>query len=87
VGEAQRVLPDVGCLLPYQGVRDDAHPLRLAELCRRLLAQPAMRPSPVCIRQVAADQFEYGILTDRVAQLCRTLSGEKSLSHEMPLKN
>ena len=31
VGEAHHILPQVGCLLPYNGVRDRHHPVRLAE--------------------------------------------------------
>jgi glycosyltransferase involved in cell wall biosynthesis len=77
VGEARKVLPGVGSLLPYQGVRDDSHPARLADLCRRLLAQPDLRPESDCVRQVAAKHFEYGMLTARVAQLCRELSGKR----------
>lgn len=74
VGEARRVLPGVGCLLPYQGVRDDDHPLRLAEHLRLLVAQPnLMQGIPEKAKQVAKDNFDYPMLAKQVEQICQHL--------------
>lgn len=74
VGEASRVLPGVGGLLPYTGVRDDAHPRRLAEHLEARAADPA-RPGPQGrARRVALDNFDYGMLAGRVERLCRRLT-------------
>jgi len=74
VGEASRVLPGVGCLLPYEGVRDDKHPRRLAEQVRRLIAEPALLCHCEQARQVAAKNFEYGMLARRIEALCREIA-------------
>lgn len=73
VGEASRVLPDVGCLLPYKGVRDDSHPANLATQLRKLLAEPKLLHVAEEARQVAVDNFDYTMLAQRVAKLCREL--------------
>lgn len=73
VGEAGRVLPGVGGLLPYEGVRDDAHPARLAAHIRQLLQEPVRREVQEKARQVAKDNFEYQLLADRVKTICETL--------------
>jgi glycosyltransferase involved in cell wall biosynthesis len=73
VGEASRVLPGVGCLLPYQGVRDDAHPSRLATQLRKLLAEPELLKISEAAKQVAKDNFDYQMLSQRVEKVCREL--------------
>lgn len=73
VGEASRVLPGVGCLLPYQGVRDDTHPLRLANQLRKLLAQPELLDISEAAKQVARDNFDDEMLSQRVEKVCREL--------------
>lgn len=75
VGEASRVLPKVGCLLPYNGVRDDDHPTRLATQLRTLAAQPNLLKVAEQARQVAKENFDYAMLTRRVEKLCRELVG------------
>lgn len=75
VGEAKRVLPTVGCLLPYEGVRDDSHPVRLAAQLRKLLAQPKLLHIAQEARQIAKDNFDYTLLARRVEQVCRELVG------------
>lgn len=75
VGEASRVLPEVGCLLPYNGVRDDDHPTRLATQLRTLAAQPNFLNIAEQARQVAKENFDYAMLTRRVEKLCRELVG------------
>jgi glycosyltransferase involved in cell wall biosynthesis len=77
VGEASRVLPGVGCLLPYNGVRDDTHPPRLAEHLRKLLAEPKLLSICEKARQVARDNFDYEMLAKRVENVCRELVGRK----------
>ncbi len=75
VGEASRVLPGVGCLLPYEGVRDDTHPARLAAHLRKLAAQPKLLHIAEKARQVAGENFDYTMLTRRVEKLCLELVG------------
>jgi glycosyltransferase involved in cell wall biosynthesis len=77
VGEASRVLPGVGCLLPYNGVRDDTYPPRLAEHLRKLLAEPNLLSICEKARQVAKDNFDYEMLAKRVENVCRELVGRK----------
>jgi glycosyltransferase involved in cell wall biosynthesis len=73
VGEAQRVLPGIGCLLPYDGVRDDLHPARLAEHIRLLAAEPNRIKVAEAAFKVAQDNFDYTLLAQRVAKACRDL--------------
>lgn len=73
VGEASRVLPGVGCLLPYNGVRDDTHPPRLAEHLRKILEEPELLSISKKARQIARDNFDYKILAKRIENLCREL--------------
>lgn len=75
VGEASRVLPGVGCLLPYNGVRDDTHPSRLAEHLRNLLATPKHLSVFEKAKQIARDNFDYDMLAQRVENVCRELIG------------
>lgn len=75
VGEASRVLLSIGCLLPYEGVRDDSHPTRLATQLRKILAQPRLLHITEEARQVARDNFDYAMLGQRVEKLCRELVG------------
>jgi glycosyltransferase involved in cell wall biosynthesis len=73
VGEASRVLPGVGCLLPYQGVRDDTHPSRLAAHLRKILEQPGLLNSSEAAKQIAKSYFDYEILAQRVKKVCLEL--------------
>lgn len=75
VGEASRVLPNVGCLLPYNGVRDDSHPARLATQLRKVLAEPKLLNIAEEARQVARDNFDYKMLARRVEKVCQELVG------------
>jgi glycosyltransferase involved in cell wall biosynthesis len=70
VGEASRVLPGLGCLLPYTGVRDDAHPERLARHVETLLDDPKRIAVAERARACAAAHFAYTTLAQRVAHLC-----------------
>jgi glycosyltransferase involved in cell wall biosynthesis len=73
VGEASRVLPGVGCLLPYEGVRDEQHPIRLANQLKVLLNQPELLRVSHQARQVAQENFDYKVLTKRVERVCADL--------------
>jgi glycosyltransferase involved in cell wall biosynthesis len=73
VGEARRVLPGVGCLLPYAGVRDDEYPRRLATHVRQLLAEPELLRCAEGARQVARTHFDYGMLAGRVRGLVQAV--------------
>jgi glycosyltransferase involved in cell wall biosynthesis len=73
VGEAQRALPGVGCLLRYTGVRDNEHPSRLARQLKKLLDQPKHLQVKKGAMQVAKDNFDYEILARRIENLCREM--------------
>lgn len=72
VGEAQQVLPGIGCLLPYQGVRDDHHPARLAGHLKQLLVEPE-RLQAAAGRQVAREHFDYDLLAKKIEAFCLDL--------------
>lgn len=76
-GEARRVLPGVGVLLPYTGVKDRDHPGRLAAHVRELMASPALLCRADQARQVAEENFSYTRLTARVRALCEELTVAK----------
>jgi hypothetical protein len=67
------VLPGVGCLLPYEGVRDDRYPARLAEHIRLLVADPSRTQVEEAAFKVAQDNFDYTLLAQRVAKICHDL--------------
>lgn len=73
VGEAHRVLPGIGSLLPYVGVRDDDHPTRLAGEVRRLILNPQLLEAAKKGPEVAAANFEYSMLAARVVNLAKEL--------------
>lgn len=70
VGEAKKVLPGVGCLLPYTGVRDDTHPSRLASHLKKLLEQPQLLQIASGAKQVAKDNFDDEMLARRLEKNC-----------------
>jgi len=78
VGEASRVLPNVGCLLPYTGVRDDEYPSRLAAHLRLLVEQPELLAISTGAKQVATDNFDYPKLSQRLEKVCCRLIGIES---------
>ena len=73
-GEARRVLPGVGALLPYHGVRDPNHPARLAAHVRELIANPPAACHGERARQMAEENFSYARLARRVRALCEELA-------------
>ena len=75
VGEARRVLPGLGYVLPYSGVKDTDHPKRLAELVGRLVDKSAdVNIGRTRRREVAAREFGYDRLAERVVSLCARLT-------------
>jgi glycosyltransferase involved in cell wall biosynthesis len=90
VGEARRVLPGVGGLLPYHGVRDDAHPQRLADHLRYLLAHPERLESALQGREIARTHFDYPLLAQKVQALCqevRVQTRPSLLAKDFPGRN
>lgn len=79
VGEARRVLPEIGCLLPYEGVRDEAHPARLAAHVRETVADPALLQRANAGRAVAAQHFDYAMLAKRIEVLCEEVTARARL--------
>ena len=73
VGEASRVLPSVGCLLPYEGVKDNNHPARLANHLKLLIENPERVNVSKKARQIAKENFDYDLLAQRVKRLCQNL--------------
>jgi glycosyltransferase involved in cell wall biosynthesis len=69
VGEAKKVLPGVGCLLPYTGVRDDTHPGRLAIQLQKLLDEPEQFQIKEEAKQVAKNNFDYKMLAQRLEKV------------------
>lgn len=72
VGEASRVLPGIGRLLPYDGVRDEEHPGRLADLLKELCQAPKPPDVKFAARKRAKENFDYDMLACRVRQICAT---------------
>jgi glycosyltransferase involved in cell wall biosynthesis len=73
VGEARQILPGIGCLLPYEGVRDNHHPARLAAQLRKLVSDPSLLDIAQSAGQVAAEHFDYDVLAKRIENLCLQL--------------
>lgn len=75
VGEASRVLPGIGYLLPYRGVKDPMHPARLAHLVRQLACGEAdLHLGRGFRRETALREFSYEILGQKVKDICMRLS-------------
>lgn len=73
VGEAQKVLPGIGCLLPYEGVRDNNHPIRLAQELKRLMSDPKSLEISDKAMQVAKDNFDYEMLAGKLEKILNEL--------------
>jgi glycosyltransferase involved in cell wall biosynthesis len=82
VGEAQKVLPSIGCLLPYNGVRDDTHPARLAQHLSFLLENLHLLKIEEKARQIAKENFDYDLLAERVKNLCLNLVGQSDINNQ-----
>jgi glycosyltransferase involved in cell wall biosynthesis len=71
VGEAARVLePEM--LLPYQGVKDEQYPRKLAASIRTILAHPEMLDRANANVDVARKYFDYSVLAERVGGVIKT---------------
>jgi hypothetical protein len=66
------VLPGIGKLLPYTGVRDETHPPRLAQHLAELVGQREVLDVMCAARQAAKDNFDYDLLAGRLQQVCLT---------------
>jgi glycosyltransferase involved in cell wall biosynthesis len=74
VGEAALVLNDE-MLVPYNGVKDESYPLKLAERITQLLERKCpCRPSEENIA-LAREQFDYSVLSQRVAAAIKDVIG------------
>ena len=69
VGEAQRVLPGIGKLLPYVGVVDSSYPERLAKTVRELFEKREQVNLCGAARRVAQTEFEYSVLGRRLQKV------------------
>jgi glycosyltransferase involved in cell wall biosynthesis len=78
VGEAHRVLPEVGCLLPYAGVRDDEHPARLAVHLRGLAANRRLLEKATAGPEVFAREFDYRVLAKKAWSFCHQVMGREA---------
>ncbi len=67
VGEAKNVLPGIGSLLPYNGVKDENYPLRLAKELDWLIEKNQFSKTKDQACQVAIKTFDYKFLSERVS--------------------
>jgi glycosyltransferase involved in cell wall biosynthesis len=67
VGEAARVL-DREMLVPYEGVKDEKYPRRLAERINNILEHPEILKRADDQITLAKEHFDYSILSERVHQ-------------------
>jgi glycosyltransferase involved in cell wall biosynthesis len=65
VGEAARVLPEA-MLVPYEGIKDEQYPSRLADRIRSLLQKPELLQQPAVSTGIARRHFDYDLLAARV---------------------
>ncbi|MFM7593343.1 MAG: glycosyltransferase [Isosphaeraceae bacterium] len=73
VGEAHRILSDTGQILPYQGIRDETYPEKLAN--RLLQLSPEwFENSRVFNRELANRLFAYPILRFKLADFMKNLT-------------
>ena len=73
VGEATKVLPNVGSLLPYEGVKDELHPPRLAQEIRKVIESPQILEQAKAGRSVVINNFDCDKLTKRIENTCEKL--------------
>lgn len=73
VGEATKVLPNIGSLLPYEGVKDNQHPPRLAQEIRAVVETPSLREKAKAGRSVVEQYFNCDQLAKKVEMTCEKL--------------
>jgi hypothetical protein len=79
VGEAARVLaPEM--LVPYEGVKDEQYPQKLADRIRSIVSQPERLNLAEANLNLAKQYFDYGLLAERAGRVIDaaiTARGEK----------
>lgn len=73
VGEATKVLPNIGSLLPYEGVKDNQHPHRLAQEIRKVIETPSLQDSAKSGRSIVKKFFDNDQLAKKVQATCEKL--------------
>lgn len=73
VGEATKVLPNVGSLLPYEGVKDNQHPHRLAWEIRRVIETPSILDNARAGRSTVEKYFDNDQLAKKIEATCEKL--------------
>ena len=71
VGEAARIL-DREMLVPYEGVKDEQYPRKLAERITNILEHPEILKRAADQIALAKEHFDYSILSERVHQCLET---------------
>ena len=74
VGEAARVLPQE-MLVDYYGSSDLQYPNKLATRIRTLLRGDSIRKGSLQSRAIAAENFDYAVLTSRLKGVIRSIEG------------
>ena len=69
VGEAHTLLREVGSLLPYEGVRDDSYPPRLAAHIRWLFEHPMELSRAAGGPELARQRLDYRVLAPKLRDL------------------
>ncbi len=69
VGEAHTLLREVGSLLPYEGVRDDSYPPRLAAHIRWLYEHPQELSRAAAGPELARQRLDYRVLAPQLREL------------------
>jgi len=76
VGDAKQILPGVGMLLPYRGIKDENYPRLLAEKIRWLFEnRDELEKAEKGIR-IAEERFEYKVLAKRLDEILNRFSGD-----------
>lgn len=83
VGEAARLLKGTGQLMPYQGLRDPEHPVRLAGRLVALKANPEYLMVGRRNREIAERLFDYNLLARKVTEVLSRAFHEKDSFREM----
>lgn len=71
VGEAARIL-EREMLVPYEGVKDEQYPLKLATRIETILADPELLNCAEANVALAKKHFDYSLLADRAGRLIQT---------------
>lgn len=69
IGEAKRVLKNVGSLLPYKGIKDEKYPLRLANEIKKIYYNREKLKKAQSGRKIAKIFFNYEIQTTNLEKI------------------